>query len=84
MQSDKELSARLLLLENQVSEVRTEVRRKHRTGRDGVQPHAILEILFTTRRIIGCRASNIRGRVATDPLMRARRYSRTRRRNEWN
>ena len=31
MQSDEELSARLLLLENQVSEVRTEVRRKHRT-----------------------------------------------------
>src|SRR5438105_7108712 len=31
-----------------------------------------------------CRASNIRGRVATDPLMRARRYPRTRRRNEWN
>ena len=37
MQSDEELSARLLLLENQVSEVRTEVRRKHRAGRDGVQ-----------------------------------------------
>ena len=34
MQSDEELSARLLLLENQVSEVRTQVRRKHRTGRD--------------------------------------------------
>jgi hypothetical protein len=46
MQSDEELSARLLLLENQVSEVRTEVRRKHRTGRDGVQRHAILEILL--------------------------------------
>jgi len=46
MQSDEELSARLLLLENQVSEVRTDVRRKHRTGRDGVQRHAILEILL--------------------------------------
>ena len=29
-------------------------------------------------------ASNIRGRVATNPLTRARRYPRTRRRNEWN
>src|SRR5437899_3939022 len=46
MESDEELSARLLLLENQVSEVRREVRRKHRMGRDGVQRHAILEILL--------------------------------------